>query len=140
MSIYKKRSKQFNESYLSIKKRHKVLGILRVLAFCGIIYSFYLFMRQENYYLLLLTGGILIFFLVLLRLHVSMTWKLEYQRALKDINNDEKEFLEDDVRKFDGGKEFEVQNHTKRMRTGVDKKKTGNQWPPDSFNFDLVNS
>lgn len=111
MSIYKKRTKQFNESYLSIKKRHKVLGILRVLAFCGIIYSFYLFMRQENYYLLLITGGILIFFLVLLRLHVSMTWKLEYQRALKDINKDEKEFLEDDVRKFDGGKEFEIQNH-----------------------------
>lgn len=111
MSVYKKRSKQFNESYLSIKKKHKILGGVRILVFCGIIYSFYLFMRQENYYLLFLTGGTLILFLVLLRFHVSMTWRLNYKKALKDINNDEREFLEEDVRNFDGGKEFEVQNH-----------------------------
>lgn len=111
MSIYKNRSEQFNEVYLEIKKKHRSLGILRVLVFLGMFYSFYLFMRQENYSILLLTVVLLIFFVVLLRLHVSMGWKLEYQKGLRDVNRAEHDFLTNDSRTFGTGKEFEIPNH-----------------------------
>ena len=111
MSIYKERSKQFNEVYLAVKRKHKFLGIVRVLVFLGIFYSFYLFMRQENYTILLLTAVLLILFLTLLRLHVSMNWKLDYQKGLKDVNEAEYNFIEYDKRMFGVGKEFEISNH-----------------------------
>lgn len=111
MSIYKNRSEQFNEIYLEIKKKYRALGILRVLVFLGMLYSFYLFMRQENYSILLLTVGLLVFFVVLLRLHASMRWKLEYQKGLRDLNHAEHDFLENDNRVFGMGKEFEIPNH-----------------------------
>ncbi|MDR0229504.1 MAG: DNA mismatch repair protein MutS [Flavobacteriaceae bacterium] len=111
MEIYKSRQQEFEIEYKKVRSRYKLLGAFRLLIFLGIVYSFYLSVSQADSSYLYFVGGLLVVFLILLKVHSNLNWKLRYVEALKNINVDEISFLESDKRDFEDGNEFHEVDH-----------------------------
>lgn len=111
MEVYKTNQNKYNQEYTALKSKHRILGAFRLLVFAAIIYFFYLSVSQAESTYLYYVGGLIIGFLILLRFHTALSWKLRYIKALDEINGDEINFLEKDLRPFEDGKEFYKGDH-----------------------------
>lgn len=93
MEIYAKRHSLFQNKYNEIRKKYKLIGALRLVAFIAIVYCFYLSVSRADYQYLYVTGGLVLVFLIFLRIHASYSWKMRYAEALMQINQEEDQFL-----------------------------------------------
>lgn len=111
MEIYAKRHSFFQHKYNEIRKKYKLVGALRLLAFLGIVSFFYLSVSRADYHYLYVAGGLIVVFLTFLRIHASYSWKMRYAEALMQINQDENDFIKEDKWLLDQGAEFHTPDH-----------------------------
>ncbi|WP_413512108.1 MutS-related protein [Myroides odoratus] len=111
MEIYAKRHSFFQHKYNEIRKKYKIVGALRLVAFLGIVYCFYLSVSRADYHYLYVTGGLIVVFLIFLRIHASYSWKMRYAEALMQINQEENDFIKEDKWPSDQGTEFHTPDH-----------------------------
>ncbi len=111
MDIYQKRQFLFQEKYNSIRKKYKIIGALRLFAFLGIVYSFYLSVSKADYQYLYVSAMLIVIFVVFLRIHYKLSWHMRYAQALMKINEEEKDFLTQDKWSVDEGNEFQTTDH-----------------------------
>lgn len=88
-----------------LQKKSRFLSIARIFLFAGSVYLFYLMMyHRENSY-----GWWALLFIVLfvlcVNIYLKVQSKIKYHSVLKQINQDEIDFLKGE-KKFDEGKEF----------------------------------
>lgn len=112
MEIYAKRYALYQQKYNEIRKKYKLIGALRLVAFLGIVYCFYLSVSRGDYQYLYVTGGLVIVFLIFLRIHASYSWKMRYAEALMQINKEEDQFIKEDQWNFEDGAEFHTPDHS----------------------------
>ncbi|MFD0699099.1 MutS-related protein [Myroides pelagicus] len=111
METYRKRLALFQLQYNAIRKKYKIVGFVRILAFLAIIYTFYLALANANSLYLYFTGGIIVLFLGLVKLHANYSWRMRYIQALLEINKNEIDFIDKDERPFENGEEFKTTDH-----------------------------
>lgn len=111
MEAYQKRQISFQDQYASIRKKYKTIGAFRLFIFLSIVYCFYLSVSKADSNYLYFTGAFVIVFVLFLRIHAKLSWRLRYAKALKDINEEEYNFLEHNQWNVNDGEKFQTANH-----------------------------
>ncbi len=111
MDLYQKFFSQFSAQFYQLRKKFRLIGTLRLVVVIAIVYSFYKFLRTEQSSYLWVVFALVVFFVVLMRIHTAMSWKMRYQQALMELNEEEIAFLKDHKTPFDDGKEFLEAQH-----------------------------
>lgn len=106
MGIYTKNIELFQQAYLQVKKKHQIVGAMRLVMFIGIIFCFYLSVSKADFKYLYVSAGFVVLFLILLKVHANYSWKMRYAKALLQVNQDEVDFLKNKQWPFKDGKEF----------------------------------
>lgn len=109
--VYQKRAQVFEAQYQNIKKKHQIVGGLRIAAFVLMILFFYFFMRYESYPYLYVAFAGLVLFVGLLRWHLQIAARRNHQKVLWELNQREYDFLDHDRYSYPDGKIFEIPNH-----------------------------
>ncbi|MCP1995548.1 DNA mismatch repair protein MutS [Flavobacterium sp. HSC-61S13] len=111
MDLYQKFFDQFAAQFHLLRKKYRIVGTVRLVVVLAIIYLFYKFLSTEQSSYLWVVLGLVVFFIILMRIHMSMSWKMRYHQALMELNEEEIGFLRDKKKPFDDGKEFLQQQH-----------------------------
>lgn len=111
MDLYQKFFDQFAAKFHLLRKKYRIVGTIRLVVVLAIIYLFYKFLSTEQSSYLWVVLGLIVFFVILMRIHMSMSWKMRYQQALMELNEEEIAFLKDHKTAFDDGKEFLETQH-----------------------------
>ncbi len=98
---------QFNE----IQRKTRLISFLRLLVGLGILITFYLFLRRQDFTYLWSALALLLVFIGLIRKFAQLSFDKKLAQAKVDINQNELDFLRDGRLKFEGGEEFIDPNH-----------------------------
>ena len=101
------RYNEFNQKSVNLKKRHTSLSWLRVIIFLIAVLLFVSFANNKISEGLVITAIVfLVTFFILLKEHISVKRKKEFQEALAKINAEEIKRSKGDLSGFDNGEEF----------------------------------
>lgn len=108
---YKKLQEKFQNSYQEISKTYNLISIIRAtlaIAFLAFIYFF--FKTDNTIFLWAMLAAFFIFFIVM-KWHDKVSFKRKIAKTLKEINEEEVNYLEKKELPFDNGIEFLPKSH-----------------------------
>ncbi|WP_430613587.1 MutS-related protein [Flavobacterium sp. JP2137] len=111
MDLYQKFFSQYAEQFHQLRKKYRLIGTVRLVVVLAVFYFFYRFLSSEQNGYLWLVFGLIALFVVLMRIHLKMSWKMRYNQAIMEVNEEELAFLKEKKRPFDDGKEFMQTQH-----------------------------
>lgn len=106
------RQKQFSEEATGLKSEYNFLSWLRVGLFIIVTIAIVSFANQNNGLAMIATGGFgVVVYLLLLKRHSSLRFKLGMAKSLEQVNADELKRLDNHLREFADGKQFYSAEH-----------------------------
>ncbi|OFY38240.1 MAG: hypothetical protein A2W91_18700 [Bacteroidetes bacterium GWF2_38_335] len=109
--IYSSLCDRYTNEISGLRKKIRVVSLLRLVVFLSWAAAFYFSLKTDLatvFIVFILFAGVFIF---LLRWSSALSYKLDFARALFDINNNEMKALNRDLSAFDCGKKFVDSDH-----------------------------
>lgn len=108
---YKSLLKLYNQKLKTLKQKHNLTAIARLIAGVLFITTIYLYLKSENSLYLLILAIITILFFILLNYHNKIAKEQKQYKALAKINKDEISFLTSENTPFYNGLDFKPNFH-----------------------------
>ncbi len=106
MKEYERFKKEHGEALARLKKRYDLISNSRGLLALAFAAAFYFFINNSEALLMVAMVVLVIGFMILMRIHDSISWQMEMKRTLIMINEEELAFLEKEELPFADGAEF----------------------------------
>jgi len=106
MEPYKSRSLTYSQELTKTKTQYNTISLLRLASILLFLLLGYYYLQESKMLLLGLSISFLIAFFLLMRWHSKLQFQIKMGEALRSINTNEREYLENNKLPFENGEEF----------------------------------
>lgn len=106
MESYTSRKIQFTSEFENLKKRYNTISFFRLISIALLLISLFYFIKTKEIYFEIFAIILVIAFIVFVRIHSKLSYKIKYLEALISINVNEIDFLSKTKIPFENGLEF----------------------------------
>ena len=106
MEPYKSRSHTYSQELTKTKTQYNTISLLRLASILLFLLLGYYYLQESKMLLLGLSISFLIAFFLLMRWHSKLQFQIKMGEALRSINTNEREYLENNKLPFENGEEF----------------------------------
>ena len=106
MEPYKSRSLTYSQELTKTKTQYNTISLLRLASILLFLLLGYYYLQESRMLLLGLSISFLIAFFLLMRWHSKLQFQIKMGEALRSINTNEREYLENNKLPFENGEEF----------------------------------
>ena len=106
MEPYQSRSHTYSQELTKTKTQYNTISLLRLASILLFLILGYYYLQESKMLLLALSISFLIAFFLLMRWHSKLQFQIKMLEALRSINTNEREYLENNKLPFENGEEF----------------------------------
>ncbi|PID28729.1 MAG: DNA mismatch repair protein [Candidatus Cloacimonadota bacterium] len=111
MTYYKKAKEKHLENYNKLKKRYNTISVIRLLVVILFVFCIYNPFFTEHHIFEVCSVLLFFIFLVLIKIHNTISWEKLFNKNIISINSDEISYLDGITIPFENGKEFIDHKH-----------------------------
>ncbi|TRX24313.1 DNA mismatch repair protein [Flavobacterium franklandianum] len=106
MEPYQSRILTYSQEVTKTKTQYNTISLLRLASILLFLILGYYYIKESNMLLLVLAISFLVAFFLLMRWHSKLLFQIKMMEALRSINSNEKDYLENNQLPFENGEEF----------------------------------
>ncbi|TRX16343.1 MutS-related protein [Flavobacterium franklandianum] len=106
MEPYQSRILTYSQELTKTKTQYNTISLLRLASILLFLILGYYYIKESNMLLLVLAISFLVAFFLLMRWHSKLLFQIKMMEALRSINSNEKDYLENNQLPFENGEEF----------------------------------